>query len=246
MSRVARLAAGQWGVLSVAELRACGLSADAILTRVRRGNLHPLHRGVYAVGHRNVTTDGRFLAAVKACGEDAVLSHYCAACHHGWLRYGGRPVDVTAPTKRTRPTIKTHRSDVIERIVVRQIPVTPRIRTIIDLARVEPEEVVTRALRQARFTEAELELLPRTGLLGRIVDLSTAPTASGNEDVVLNLVLKVGFEHPLVNALYPGSRYFPDERVLRTTKPQVRRNPRPLLRPPHRRRSADVPLVSRF
>jgi hypothetical protein len=250
-------------VLSVAELRACGLSADAILTRVRRGNLHPLHRGVYAVGHRNVTTEGRFIAAVKACGEHAVLSHYCAACHHGWLGYRGRPVDVTAPTKRTRPTIKTHRSEVIERIVVRQIPVTPRIRTIIDLARVEPEDVVKRALRQARFTEAELELLPRCGLLGRIVDLSTAPTASGNEDVVLDLVLKAGFEHPLVNALYPGSRYFPDlwwpkqrlivevdslewhsdpiaqrddldrqawleargERVLRTTKPQVRRNP---------------------
>ena len=67
---VARLAAGQWGVLSVAELRACGLSADAILTRVRRGNLHPLHRGVYAVGHRNITTEGRFLAAV----EDHVLA----------------------------------------------------------------------------------------------------------------------------------------------------------------------------
>src|SRR5687768_13869102 len=78
---VARLAAGQWGVLSVAELRQCGLSDDAILTRVRRGNLHPLHRGVYAVGHRNVTVEGRFLAAVKACGPKAVLSHYCAACH---------------------------------------------------------------------------------------------------------------------------------------------------------------------
>ena len=250
-------------MLSVAELRACGLSADAILTRVRRGNLHPLHRGVYAVGHRNVTTEGRFLAAVKACGEHAVLSHYCAACHHGWLGYRGRPVDVTAPTKRTRPTIKTHRSEVIERIVVRQIPVTPRIRTIIDLARVEPEDVVKRALRQARFTEAELELLPRCGLLGRIVDLSTAPTASGNEDVVLDLVLKARLRAPARQCPVPRLSLLPrsvvaratahrggrrlkwhsdpiaqrddldrqawlearGERVLRTAKPQVRRNP---------------------
>ena len=60
------------------------------------------------------------------------------------------------------------------------------------------------------FTEAELEPLPRTGLLGSIVDLSAAPTASGNEDIVLDLVLKAGFEHPLVNAPYPGTRFIPD------------------------------------
>ena len=177
---------------------------------VARGHLHLLHRGVYAVGHRNVTTEGRFLAAVKACGPDAVLSHYCAACHRGWLRYNGRPIDVTAPTKRTRPMIKTHRSDLIERELVRQIPVTPRLRTIIDLAKQEDEPIVKRALRQAKFTEAELELLPRTGVLGRIIDLSAAPTASGNEDVVLDLVLKAGFEHPLVNVPYPGTTYIPD------------------------------------
>ncbi len=43
------------------------------------------------MGHRNVTTEGRFLAAVKACGEFAVLSHYAAACLRGWLKYDGRP-----------------------------------------------------------------------------------------------------------------------------------------------------------
>ena len=260
---LAKFAAGQWGVVSRAELEALGLSARQVQRMVARGHLHLLHRGVYAVGHRNVTTEGRFLAAVKACGPGAVLSHYCAACHRGWLRYNGRPIDVTAPTKRTRPTIRTHRSDLIEREVLRQIPITPRLRTITDLAASEPEPVVKRALRQAKFTEAELELLPRTGVLGRIIDLSAAPTASGNEDVVLDLVLKAGFEHPLVNAPYPGTNYIPDlwwkpqrlivevdsrawhsdllaqyddrerqadlevagERVLRTTKAQVLRDP---------------------
>ncbi len=56
----------------------------------------------------------------------------------------------------------------------------------------------------------ELRQLPRTGVLGRIIALSTAPTASGNEDVVLDLVLKAGFAHPLVNAPYPGSNFIPD------------------------------------
>src|SRR3954469_19712604 len=106
---VARLAAGQWGVVSLMELLACGLSRREIEVRVRKGFLHLLHRGVYAVGHHNITTEGRFLAAVKACGPDAVLSHYAAACLHCLLKYDGRWIDVTAPTKRKRPTIRTHR-----------------------------------------------------------------------------------------------------------------------------------------
>ena len=123
--------------------------------------------------------------------------------------------------------------------------------------------MVKRALRQARFNEAELEQLPRTGMLGRIIGLSAAPTASGNEDFALDLVLAAGFEHPLVNAPYPGTNYIPDlwwrdarllvevdsrewheapldqrddldrqadleaagERILRTTKAQILRNP---------------------
>jgi len=260
---LAWLAAGQWGVLTRAEIVACGLSPDQVKRMLRRGHLHPLHRGVYAVGHRNLVTEGRFLAAVKACGEFAALSHFCAACLRGWLRYDGRPIDVTTIGRRRRPGIRTHVSERFERVLVRRIPVTERLRTIRDLARTEDERTVKRALRQAKLTAAELEQLPRTGVLGRIIGLSAAPTASGNEDTVLDLVLKAGFEHPLVNTPYPGSRYIPDlwwpqvrlivevdsrewheapldqrddldrqawleargERVLRTTRPQVLRDP---------------------
>jgi hypothetical protein len=206
---VARRAAGQWGVLSLAELEACGLNRVAVGVRVRHGHLHPLYRGVYAVGHRNVGTEGRFLAAVKACGVQAVLSHFAAACLHELLRWDGRPIDITAPTKHQRQRIRAHRSSDIERVVVKGIPVTPKVRTVIDLARTEDERTVTRALRQARFTDAELRRLPRTGLLGRIVNL---PTASPLEDEVLDLVLKGGLKPPLVNAPYrlPGRTVYPD------------------------------------
>lgn len=202
---VARLAAGSWGVVTIDELRGCGLSDDAIRVRVRRGNLHPLHRGVYAVGHPNITTEGRFLAAVKACGDYAALSHYCAACHHQWLKYDGRPIDVTCLGRRRHARIKSHETTKLERIVVRRVPVTPRVRTIIDLAKHEDERVVKRALRQARFTDAELELIP-----SRITGLGTVPTASGNEDYVFDLVVAAGFAEPLVNAPYPGSGFIPD------------------------------------
>src|SRR6185503_7019823 len=83
-TRVARRAEKAWSVLGVRELRACGLSDDAIANRVERGWLHPMHRGVYAVGHGNPPLEGRFLAAVKACGPAALLSHFSAAALWGF------------------------------------------------------------------------------------------------------------------------------------------------------------------
>lgn len=79
------------------------------------------------------------------------------------MKYDGRPVD---------------------RVTFRQIPVMPPLRTIIDLY----ERTVKRALRQAKFSDDELRQLPRGGMLGRILDLSAAPTASENEDFLLDLV----------------------------------------------------------
>jgi hypothetical protein len=75
-------------------IRACGLSDDAILTRVRNGRLHARYRGVYALGHANVPLEGCFLAAVKACGSEAVLSHFPAAALYGLVQ---------AVAKRRRP-----------------------------------------------------------------------------------------------------------------------------------------------
>jgi hypothetical protein len=70
--RVTRLAAAQRRVLDVHELAACGLTREAIRTRARNGRLFPIYRGVYAVGHPDIPLEGLFLAAVKACGPDAV------------------------------------------------------------------------------------------------------------------------------------------------------------------------------
>jgi len=84
---VARAAARAHGVLSTAELRACGLTAQAISYRVAIGRLHPIHRGVYAVGHASVTQDGIYLAAVNACGERAALGmRACAALQNVIVR----------------------------------------------------------------------------------------------------------------------------------------------------------------
>lgn len=119
---------------------------------------------------------------------------------------------MTSLGRRRRPGIKTHRAERLERTIVKRIPVTTRLRTIVDLTRTEDERTVTRALRAAKFSGAELDQLPQTGMLGRILDLSAAPTESDPEDLVLNLVLKAGLPHPPVNAPYPipGQLYIPD------------------------------------
>ena len=109
---VARLAAQQWGVLSLDELRSCGLSRDAVESRVRSGHLHPLYRGVYAVGHTKLTLEGAFLAAVKACGPTAHLSHFSAAALYGLVRWDYRYPQVTVTAKRRHAGIRIHRTTI--------------------------------------------------------------------------------------------------------------------------------------
>src|SRR6266480_1049176 len=65
-------------VVAVAQLYSLGLSDRQLRRRVAAGWLHRLHRGVCAVGHRNITREGWWMAAVLACGEGAVLSHQAA------------------------------------------------------------------------------------------------------------------------------------------------------------------------
>ncbi|HVI18514.1 MAG TPA: type IV toxin-antitoxin system AbiEi family antitoxin domain-containing protein, partial [Gaiellales bacterium] len=73
------VAGSQHGVISHAQLVASGYSAQAIHHRIRRGRLHPIYRGVYAVGRKDVTQEGEWTAAVLACGATAALSHDSAA-----------------------------------------------------------------------------------------------------------------------------------------------------------------------
>src|SRR5215216_7005046 len=138
--RVARLASEHWGVLSAAELRSCGLSYKAVEGRVANGQLHRLHRGVYAVGHPNVPLEGRFLAALKACGPTAVLSHFSAAALWDLIPWDGErlpQVTVQTTTTRTHRYIKVHRSQTLGRDEVTRrhgIPTTNPERTLVDLS----------------------------------------------------------------------------------------------------------------
>ncbi len=76
---VAGIAAGQHGVISVAQMLRAGLTHDAVRWRVSQGRLHRIYHSVYAVGHAGITDKGRWKAATLALGDNAYLSHRSAA-----------------------------------------------------------------------------------------------------------------------------------------------------------------------
>ena len=158
---IAALAARQHGVLSADQLLTCGLSRKAIRGRVAAGRLHPVHAGVYAVGHPAVGDHGRWLAAVLAGGSGAVLSHRSAAELWGLMPATSRIPDVSVPRgRRPRATVSFHRPPRLDRVDLTArdgIPVTAAARTLLDLAAVLAPRQLERA-----FDEADrLHLLDR-------------------------------------------------------------------------------------
>jgi hypothetical protein len=154
---VAELAGEQWGVLSTVELLAHGLSRDSILRRHRRGQFHQLYPGVWAVGHPNPPWAGWMLAAVKACGPGAFLSHYSANELFGFVdRLERRPdVTVTTGSHRAPRRIRVHRTKLLDPIDRREhlgIPVTSPARALLDLASTLDARRTRAAIRRALGT----------------------------------------------------------------------------------------------
>jgi hypothetical protein len=73
------VARGSRGIVTRRELLGAGLSAKEVDHSVTIGLLIVELRGVYRAGHDAPSVEARPLAAVKACGEGAVLSGPAAA-----------------------------------------------------------------------------------------------------------------------------------------------------------------------
>jgi predicted transcriptional regulator of viral defense system len=150
-ARVGEIAERQHGVIALEQLLELGLRKDSIHSRVRAGRLIRLHRGVYAVGHRNRAWSSIWMAATLAAGPGAVLSHRPAGAAWTIVSSAGRP-EVTAPRQlRPRPTILFHHATVPpdERTTRDGIPITTVPRTLLDLAGVLGERQLERAINEA-------------------------------------------------------------------------------------------------
>lgn len=193
------MAARQHGVITAAQLARVGLSRNGISQRAGAGRLHRVHRGVYAVGHPGLSREGRWLAAVLACGARAVLSHRSAAELWDMLPPADGPAHVTVPGdhgRKRRSGLKVHRSSVLSRRDCTRrkgIPVTRPGPTLADLKRVAPPEQVRRALRQAEVLRLPLP-----------ADQERDATRSELERRFLALCRRHGLPAPQVNARVDG------------------------------------------
>lgn len=154
------MARRQYGVVSLEQLLACGLSLWQVQRLVQRGHLHRLHRGVYAVGHTRLIDHAHLIAALLALGPSAFLSHRTAAAVWGLRVVAVRAIEVTVPSTcgRRRAGLIVHRSsdphphDLANRNGLR-ISSVPRL--LVELAPREPprelDRLITEAVRKGIF-----------------------------------------------------------------------------------------------
>jgi very-short-patch-repair endonuclease len=206
------------------QLLKAGLSPDAIDRRLKAGRLHPLHRGVYLVGHRVAPRHALELAAVLACGPRSVLSYRSAAALWGLFPYPARAglqhVTVIARNPGPKPRIRIHRVkafDPADLSAYERIPITSPARTLVDIAAGIPvrelEGAVAEAMAKRLVTTAELEACldrnhARRGAsrLRALLedDIGPALTRSEAERRMLDLIRRAGLPAPNVNARVGG------------------------------------------
>jgi hypothetical protein len=172
---VAKVAGRQHGVVTRRQLEGCGLGSKAITIRVRKGQLHRVHQGVYTMKPPPLGVHESFIAAVLACGDGGVLSHVSAAVLWDLLKPIDGPVHISVPTtsgRKSRRGIRLHRCPPLAQpsssptylnqeggrgggLTTRRhnIPVTTVPRTIDDLQRTEllPPHLLRRAMRQGEL-----------------------------------------------------------------------------------------------
>lgn len=166
---IAALAVRQHGVVARWQLLAMRFTRRAIDNRIASGRLHPVYRGVYSVGHAHVIGRGRWMAAVLACGPQALLSHRSAAALWDLAPSSSPLIDVTASRARAgHRGIRLHRPRTLhpeDRARRDTIPVTSIARTLFDLA-----EAVDRRRLERAFEQAERLRLLNTSAVARVCE----------------------------------------------------------------------------
>ena len=227
-------------MVSARQLAALGYAKSTIIDWNEAGRLRRVHRGVYSVGHHDLTWEGRCMAAVLAAAparvakghQPIVASHRSAAWLWDVLRYRPETIEVTAPKpRRSRRPYRVHcsvlRAD--ERTARDGVPVTSLARTYLDLAATERLRTVKRAMDRASGMGA-FDLGPVQEVLGRhpghpggpklraaldLYEERPAFTRSDLERRFLGLVRESGLPAPAMNHFVAGfeiDAWWEDER----------------------------------
>jgi hypothetical protein len=224
--RIAALATRQHGAVAHRQLRELGLTNREIGYRLEVGRLHRRHLEVYSVGHALLSREGRWMAAVLACGRRAVLSHWDAAALWGLTPARGDRIHVATPSRSgrdpERARIRLHRIGTLrdeERTATDGIPATTVARTLLDIApRLRPraiEDAIAQAARLGVFDRWAvlrcLEEHPRQpgspalrGVLDAIEGRGAADLRSSLEVRLLQLCDDHGLPTPAANVRIAG------------------------------------------
>lgn len=217
---IARLAERQHGVVSRAQLLHAGLSAKVIDGRLARGQLRPLHRGVFQVGPI-MAARAREMAAHLACGASSVVSHRSAAVFWQLLAPHDpqQPVEILVRAReRCRPGIVVRRAGSLRDDEVTKldgIPITTAARTIVDLAASvsarELEQALAQSLARRLTTRAQLERKVvrangrrGTARLRALLHGEAALTRSDAEERLLRLIRRAQLPEPATNTPIAG------------------------------------------
>lgn len=195
----------------MAQLHAAGLAEGAIRNRALRGQLIRLHRGVYAVGHSQLTPLGWRWAAVLACGGPglAALSHRSAAVVWDLLPSPAQFDVSTLASARSTPKIRVHRGLEPEDITtIDRLPVTTVARTLVDLTATLTPHQTERVVHRAQH----LRLLDTHSLDAQLARAQGRPTRKlraalrtleTNEPDITRTVLEERFLALILNARLP-------------------------------------------
>jgi Transcriptional regulator, AbiEi antitoxin len=164
---IAGIARRAHGVVTREELLAAGVSRGEIKSRLRSGTLIRVFPGVYRAGHAAPSVLAWYAAAVKACGEGAVLSGTAAAHLHGLIKGPAPAPEVTTRTVRQVRGIRTRRARHVAATAFRGIPITSVPQTLVHLAGELALDDLARACHEAGVRHGTTPRMVQGAMRGR-------------------------------------------------------------------------------
>jgi len=155
--------AHQLGLITGAQARRLGLSRDAVLHRVERGDWERIRVGLFRLRGSVRTWEQDALAATLAGGTNTWASHFTGLRIWGYRGFDAHPVEVTVTLDR-RPRIagvRVHRSGTLVEADLRRVGVLP----VLSAARILVDV-------SSRFDESVLGSLVDDGLRRRVLTLA--------------------------------------------------------------------------
>ena len=235
--RMVALATSRHGIVDHLDLRSLGVPRQTVAGWAASGRIHRIHEGVYSIVPPSMLTwEGRHLAAGRACGPNAAISHGPAGQAHGIVSRRERlalHVSLRDRSRRRVPGIVIHRPRVLESCDLTRfagIPVTTASRAIWDMTWTHTPRQVRRAFEQAemrgvldrgRLNELLRDMPLRKGsklirilLADRVVPL--AEVRSWLEELLMTICADNALPFPAVNVpllgyevdfLWEGARF---------------------------------------